>query len=72
MDLVLVPLPSTPPARHVGAILFTGVQAFFKAETNMVEEMPDSVVANLDPTLVQFRQQTTGDQIPSPGTAEST
>src|SRR5665213_4399323 len=30
---------------------------FFKAETNMVEEMPDRVIPDLDPTLVQFRQQ---------------
>src|SRR5665213_4283494 len=30
---------------------------FFKAETNMVKEMPDTVVTDLDPTLVQFRQQ---------------
>src|SRR5579863_4551221 len=30
---------------------------FFKAATNLVEEMPDTVMADLDPALVQVRQQ---------------
>jgi len=30
---------------------------FFKAETNVAKEMPDTVITDLNPALVQFRQQ---------------
>ena len=33
------------------------IRAFFKAQANVVNEMPDPVITNLDPALVQFRQQ---------------
>src|SRR4051812_23829111 len=56
-DLVLVLSPLPPPMRDIGAILFAGVQAFFKAEANVVNEMPATVVTHLDPALVQLRQQ---------------
>src|SRR5258708_13625169 len=56
-DFVLVPPPLPPPPRDVGAILFAGVEAFFKAETNMAKEVPDAVITDVDPALVQFRQQ---------------
>jgi hypothetical protein len=56
-DLVLVLLPLPPPTRHIRAILFAGVQAFFKAETNMANEMPDTVITDLNAALVQFGQQ---------------
>src|SRR5882757_7794163 len=56
-DLVLVLLPLSPPPRHIGAILLAGVRAFFKAEANVVNEMPDTVVTDLNAALVQFRQQ---------------
>jgi hypothetical protein len=52
-----MPLPLPPPARDVGAIPFAGAQVFLKAEANVVNEMPDTVIADFDPALVQFRQQ---------------
>src|SRR5882757_7494655 len=30
---------------------------FFKAQANVVDEMPDTVIADFDPTFLQFRQQ---------------
>ena len=60
-ELVLLPLP--PPARDIRAILFAGVEAFFKTETNVVKEMPDTVITDLNPALVQFRQQVASSDI---------
>src|SRR5277367_7145248 len=36
---------------------------FFKAEINVIEKMPDAVIADLNAALVQFRQQFAAGQI---------
>jgi hypothetical protein len=45
------------PARNVGAIPFACAQAFFKAETHVVEEMPHAVIADRHSALHQLSQQ---------------
>ena len=57
INFALQPLPLLAASRHVMAILLAGVQCFFIAEAGAIEEMPHTVVADLDLALAQFGQQ---------------
>jgi hypothetical protein len=62
-DLALPVLPLPSPAGHIGPILLTRIPVFLKAETGMVKEMPNRIVADLQPDLGQFSPQLTAREV---------
>jgi hypothetical protein len=57
--VVLVGDPLGPPLRHVGPILFAGVNGFFITQLLGVDEAPDRMVVDLEATRRELGHQTT-------------